>query len=391
MTCNEVQLLLNEFVDGDLTIDQQHQMEDHLKGCSRCEREVIAYRSLLAKSAALPKTVAPPIDLWTGIESRLGRQDVIAGNFVQEAGTTKDEPSLTERIPPRNDRRESSQRLKWMKWSFAAAAVLVIGIGSFWLASQSSKPSWQVARLDGTPTIGADPLASAGRLRVGESLETDAISRARLDVGVIGQVEIEPNSRLRLLQAETTDHRLALDRGTIHAKIWAPPRLFFVVTPSATAIDLGCEYTLAVDEKGASVLQVTSGWVALEFAGRESIVPAGAMCVTRAGYGPGTPYLEDATERFRAALERFDFESGGSEELGTVLSEARNMDSITLWHLMMRVGSADRARVYDRLAAVVPPPKSVTRDGVLKGDPGMLEAWQKHLNLGGKRWWQFWF
>ena len=90
MTCNEVQLLLNEFVDGDLTIDQQHQMEGHLKGCSRCEREVIAYRSLLAKSAALPKTVAPPIDLWTGIESRLGRQDVIAGNFVQEAGTTKD-------------------------------------------------------------------------------------------------------------------------------------------------------------------------------------------------------------------------------------------------------------------------------------------------------------
>jgi hypothetical protein len=38
--------------------------------------------------------------------------------------------------------------------------------------------------------------------------------------------------------------------------IWAPPRLFFVDTPSAVAADLGCSYTLEVKDDGAGVLRV---------------------------------------------------------------------------------------------------------------------------------------
>ena len=34
------------------------------------------------------------------------------------------------------------------------------------------------------------------------------------------------------------------------ARIWAPPRLFYVNTPSAVAEDLGCAYTLEVDDLG---------------------------------------------------------------------------------------------------------------------------------------------
>ena len=81
---------------------------------------------------------------------------------------------------------------------------------------------------------------------------------------------------MRLLETQPTEHRLELARGKMSARIWAPPRLFFVDTPSAVAADLGCAYTLEVDDQGASLLQVTSGWVALELKDRESMVPAGA-------------------------------------------------------------------------------------------------------------------
>ena len=90
------------------------------------------------------------------------------------------------------------------------------------------------------------------------------------------------------------------------ARIWAPPRLFFVDTPSAVAADLGCAYTLEVDENGGSLLRVTSGWVALQLKDRESIVPAGAACETQPGIGPGTPYFEDAPTVFREALRKID-------------------------------------------------------------------------------------
>ncbi|HUQ34640.1 MAG TPA: FecR domain-containing protein [Pyrinomonadaceae bacterium] len=239
--------------------------------------------------------------------------------------------------------------------------------------------TWEVARLEGSPTIGANRIEGSGRLAVGEWLVTDNQSRAKINVADIGQVDIGPNSRVRLVGTRSTEHRLALERGRLHAAINAPPRLFIVETPSATAIDLGCAYTLEVDDAGRSVLHVTSGWVALDRKGRESIVPAGAICATEPGKGVGTPYFDDASASFRTALTNLDFKNGGAKALSIVLAEAREYDTLTLWHLLYSVRGTERGRVYDRLANLIAPPKGVTREGVLKLDKGMLELWKKEL------------
>ena len=162
------------------------------------------------------------------------------------------------------------------------------------VAAQNNRPSWNVETISGAPKAGDETIAENGKLSVGEFLETDANSKARVQVADIGQVEIQPNSRVKFGKTSATEHRLSLERGTLQAKILAPPRLFIVDTPSAVAVDLGCEYTLEVDAEGNSKLHVTSGYVALETGGRESIVPAGAICYTRKGKGLGTPFSEDA-------------------------------------------------------------------------------------------------
>jgi hypothetical protein len=181
-----------------------------------------------------------------------------------------------------------------------------------------------------------------------------------------------------LLRSLPIEQRLALDRGAISAKISAPPRLFFIQTPSAVAVDLGCAYTLAVDDSGAGILRVETGWVSLERDGRESIVPAGAACVTRQG-GPGTPYYEDAAPDFRRALESLDFGEGGGAALSTILTAARRRDALTLWHLLARSRDADRERVFERLAQLLPPPPGVTRERVLRAEGRALELWRWEL------------
>jgi anti-sigma factor RsiW len=245
--------------------------------------------------------------------------------------------------------------------------------------TSNSAPSWEVARLEGTPKVGSNVIGGSSRLSVGESLETDGSSRAKINVADIGEVDIGPNSRVRLIETRATKHVLALDRGRMHAVIDAPPRLFFVETPSAVAVDLGCAYTLEVDDAGRSVLQVTSGWVALELKGRDSIVPAGASCVTEPGKGLGTPYFDDASAGFRAALHRYDFENGGGPALAAVLAEARERDTLTLWHLLVGTRADERGLVFDRVAALVPPPAGVTRAGVLRADKRMLSEWKVEL------------
>jgi hypothetical protein len=262
-----------------------------------------------------------------------------------------------------------------------AFAVLLVAfaVGGIWYYTHPSNSPWEVVRLDGAPVIDSRTVGETDRLAEGQWLETDSYSRARVNVGSIGEVDVEPNTRIQLVETQFTEHRLSLERGRLQANIWAPPRLFFVNTPSAEAVDLGCKYTLEVDDTGRGLLHVTAGWVAFVLDGRESKVPAGAMCETRPAIGPGTPYFEDAPETVREGLTKLDFEGGRDEALNLVLLGARTRDTLTLYHLLSRVEEEKRGAVYDKLAQFNMPPSGVTREGVLHLNGEMLDMWREQL------------
>jgi len=275
-----------------------------------------------------------------------------------------------------------------------AAASLALVAGAAWFAFSLRHAGWTVQSLAGAPIVAGTPIDAPAILPIGEVITTDAQSRARIDVSTIGYVDVEPNTTLRLVTSRTREHRLALERGLIRARIWAPPGLFFVNTPSSTAIDLGCAYTLQVDDRGFGRVLVESGWVAFEHKGRESFIPQNAICLTRPGAGPGTPCYADAPESMQLALTILDFEPTDdvrrAEALDTVLSSARAKDAFTLWHLLRRVRGNERLRVYDRLASLVPPPPEAARDRVLAGDRRALDAWWNALGLDTASWWRIW-
>ena len=286
----------------------------------------------------------------------------------------------------------------------AAAAVILLAITLGILFSRHAGynapgvgPSWNVANLEGNPQIGSQSVLanqSTAKLYVGQTLTTNASSRATLSEDDLGQIQIDPNSRVRLLRTDPNHKRLQLEVGTIHAAIWAPPGQFVVDTPSAVAIDLGCAYTLQVARDGSGTIRTTLGWVGFHLNGRDSFIPAGAMCSTRPKVGPGVPYFEDASESFRDALHTFDQAESSSEAassaLPTILSQARPRDGLTLWHLLSRTGGPKRAQVYARFAALVPPPPGVTREGILALDPHMLDLYWNALYLGDISLWRFW-
>ena len=252
-------------------------------------------------------------------------------------------------------------RIRLLLPLFAAAA---LAAAVYWLVPRHGV-RWDVLRIHGTER-------ASGKVAAGQWIETDAASRAIVTVGSIGTVDVSPNTKLRVIATKPGDHRFALARGEIHATISAPPRLFFVETAAGTAVDLGCEYSLRSGEDGEGLLQVTRGWVSFQWNGVESLVPAGASCRTRAEGGPGIPYFDDASESFRQALDTHG-------AIDALLSAARARDTLSLWHLMWRVEPADRARVYDRMAALTPVPQGVSRDLALRLDPATLARWKDEL------------
>jgi len=265
----------------------------------------------------------------------------------------------------------------------AAAAAVAILVAAWLLRRPPSTPAaprqgWAVAPLAGAPRADGRAISGADKLAVGEWLVTDATSRAQLAVADIGSLEIASDTRVRVVRSGPTEHRLELAQGRIHAEVTAPPRLFVVDTPAATATDLGCAYDLDVDRHGTGSLLVTSGWVELGRDAHLVVVPAGARADLSTA-GPHTPYFIDAGPDFVAALAHLDRAPAGSPDaliaLADVLVAARLRDSLTLWHLIQRGSPGDRTLALDRMVALgVFFPDNAPRERLLAGDPVALQA-----------------
>jgi len=402
---------LSAFVDRELPKDEQQLVAEHLLICSNCRQEHDQIKFASTLGSILEHRDAPA-SVWSAIETGLDE------NVRQEKGWAT----------------RSGERFPTFAGYAAATVFLVafVSLAYFFLSTEmpyqatkdtdsaslptnsTSQPALETNAVPTDPSIAQDtntgnvpntpalanpnPIpgqsfgfealagspqvggrSTSSNLAVGDYLETDDISKARIEVADIGNVEVRPNSRVKLVGTGPKQHRLSLERGSLHARIVAPPRLFIVDTPTATAVDLGCEYTLEVDNAGGNKLLVTSGFVALERGGRESIVPAGAMCLTRKGKGLGTPFSAETSEAFRSALERFDFANGGSRAIDDLLANKNFYDIISLWHLLSRVPKNDRERIFDALASYVAPPEVVTREGIIALNRKMLEAWREEV------------
>ena len=256
-------------------------------------------------------------------------------------------------------------RIAWYAAAALAAAALVV------IVTRLAAPSdvWKVTGPRGT-----------SRVAIGQSVRTDAVSRARLSSRAVGTVELAENTTLRVTEVREGRSILELSVGTIHAKTISPPGVFVVDTPKARAMDLGCEYTLEVEPDGGGRLHVDAGWVGLTRYGWQSLVPERASALFDRDGNLMPPVFDDAPEGFFAAVQRFSLGEPAGEErdaaLSRILELARRRDALTLLNLFSRASREERLLVYDRLSALVPAPASVPRAAMEEGwRIGATDAW----------------
>ena len=258
--------------------------------------------------------------------------------------------------------------------AIAAAALLVLSLHS---GGQPNGPGLKVTRLQGVARVDATPFVESGRVAVASTLETDSGGQAILELEGIGTISVGSSTRLSVLSITAKEQRLRLHSGFIIAHVKAMPRVFVVDTPSARAVDLGCDYRLEVLPDGGTLLEVRTGAVELVGEGRQAHVPAGAMCETRPKRGPGSPYFDDASPLFKSALRHIDFDAEpDAGELDTLLSGARVRDTLTLWQLVWRLDGDRRNRALARVIELVPPPPGID---LASGSSDAFQRYQDHL------------
>ncbi|MDH3498174.1 MAG: zf-HC2 domain-containing protein [Gemmatimonadota bacterium] len=129
--CERIGVLLDDYLSGTLRAGDRTEVERHLEACPTCAREAETLRRLLADARALPRSIAPPRDLWRGIDAR-----------------------LEEERPARSGRRFIRVRPRLL----AAAAVVLVAVTAA-VAVQLARPPAQ-APLAGGPAVTAPRYAA---------------------------------------------------------------------------------------------------------------------------------------------------------------------------------------------------------------------------------------
>jgi anti-sigma factor RsiW len=234
MNCTACIASLHDYVDGALSADDSRAFDAHIITCADCRSQLESLQALRQRTRELPRELAPARDLWAGIATQIVPATVASDHECDQREPERD-PIIA--APEFRARRSRTPVLHWfLPLAVAASVAIVARYAERMLPLRSSLPGWSVAAVEGAPRVDEIAVRQEGLLRVGQWLVTDDSSRAKVTVGSIGNVNVEPNSRLRLVGVAATDHRLELARGTMSAFIYAPPRLFFVNTPSATAV-----------------------------------------------------------------------------------------------------------------------------------------------------------
>jgi hypothetical protein len=257
----------------------------------------------------------------------------------------------------------------------AAAALLIIA----WPRSTESPETYacsaQASGFAFTARGGSvscgDAKVPAGVLPVGGTLDTGP-HEAELAIADIGSARLSPKTRVRLDATSAERHQLYLERGKMHAFVSAPPRLFAVGTPSGQVTDLGCAYTLEVDDAGAGSIEVESGMVELEAAGGQFIVvPAGASARLLVGRRASLPLAKGANAQLVAAVG--EFHAGIASARDRILTAAQPSDAITVANLVRVVAADERRAVLVRLDQLFEVPQDMSVDDVVALD--LFEMW----------------
>jgi hypothetical protein len=285
------------------------------------------------------------------------------------------------------------RRLRAMVLTGAIAASLVLAVGLWyyhWRLAWPANHAWTMVVSEASPWAPVKP----GQLGVGEALALQAPASAHIDVARLGTIDATPGTELTVSATESQHHRVQMTKGSVEVRLWAPPGAVAFRTPAGDVIDLGCRFMLTVDPQGLAFLTVRTGWVELDNAYGESLVPAGASSAMQADRRPLVPVYDDAAPEFLNAVRAFErADSDPADRLlrtVTMTKVVRTRDVLTLLLLAARQQGPARADLVAAAASLVPPPAGVTVSAV-NSDDDALWKWVDALALPPvKGWWRNW-
>lgn len=383
MNCTEVKYYMNDYANGILLDEVRAEIHLHLNSCNSCSK-------LLDET--LTKNASSKQSEKFSSRNRNTASRTIAKRKVKKIRVRHPQ----NKIPPESafsidsDESNSVEILnsnsiynnKLFVFAGIISAIAFGAIFAFIIFDRSSSTFWPVEKISGHPVIESRVLANKDVLKIGETLFTDAKSKALLKIGQSGEIEVQPESEIKIVETPSAEHQLVINRGKINSISHSALTLFSISTPSSEIKDLGGRYNLIVNDSTSSIVHANSGWVLVKFKDKKSLLPAHSSCISKKDAGLGTPFLDDASQNFKETLAKIDFEHSDESELQKLLAQSRAEDIITLFHLLINTNTESRSRIFNRIASLHKLSPLISAQKIISGDKEMLGRLWLDLGLG---------
>lgn len=387
MTHEEINLLLEEYLDDTLDVDTTLEIESHLSGCSDCSEYLYSLRLLKEKINLLPDKIEPGTDLWLDVFKEINDVKKSAAItepiMIRDMGTSKLKANKKE-IREREKVKKSITKVlhKRSRTKKKITTTLVILLLCFtaaviYLYVISLGENWEVTAVRGLPLINNEKVLTSADFDDGDILYTGSAGQTEINIPKAGKITASSNTIIKRLPKT---YAVELKKGTISASITSTEKKFTIIIPGANVADYypGCVFKITSDT-GYSLIEEITSWLKITGGGREVYLPSNYNCAVWESSGPGLPYFVNASSSFIDALQSFVFRRGTQAEISLIESIATEYDVVSIWHLFQIAPEEFRLPIFNLIDKFVPPPTGSSQQELLALNKDMLMLWLKDI------------
>lgn len=298
MQCNELELYLADYLEGELDAARADELLAHVEQCAACRAEFQAYKE---------------------------QESLLVRHYKHEAETVERSKNPLDRaVAPGADVARPVSRLRWYSWAVAAVMLVAVGVGG-WSVYRHVVPTGDaalatVANVQGRALlVGPNTFLQAGAtIRQSDQVKVARGGYLALRLADGNTIEVREGTKLSL--ADFPDRlEVALNGGQMWAHLNTKPAKSFVVrTSHLTATATGTVYNVE-ESLDRSMVLVARGSVAVESGGAQTVVEEGGAFSSRTGAGDAIAQSALAWSQFPDDLTALASANEGAGSRSTML------------------------------------------------------------------------
>lgn len=394
MTRDEVRNMMHNYVDGLLSADDKSRVDSYLEEYTDVAGEYELLKKLLNKAESLPIGIKTP-------ETLLGKiSDELLSKSLEKIEEDKQKKlrQLTENTEAVGEKRKKflktrdfnrdadktssndvqNKKVKSVNlWITLVVMLTIVGAYLLYDFLNTNLP-WQVKSNYGGYTI--VPVSSLTEIDADQTLNTYDSTNVSVFIPNAGRIDVRSFSSIKVIKGKDSDNVISLLSGKIYGNCKIDDPRLTIKTNTADVEVVAGKFTAEINDYGDLYIVTNNGKLKITTQNRELVLVKDHRCKISSSDIVGIPIHIKTNHQLAEILEQINYDDKKVNSYGLILQLSSPVDGITLLHLIMKAKSVEeRLPLFDRLNELYPLIPGITKEGILKLDKVMLDAWQRDI------------